>query len=329
MSSSPRPIPSASGTGRERCTSSRPATISSTRASPLAHDPGGPPVALPRSAHLSAGQEPAAGSRIHSAGHLPSSAAGKTLSVVNVVDLEAYVRGVVSSEMPPHWPLEAVKAQAVAARSFALSHRARRLLRPLSRHPRPGVRRHPRRDARRRSRQPPKRRSRCCSTAGKVATTFFFASSGGRTAALADVFSDSKPTPYLVSVPDPYDAASPYHTWGPVVVGGAVRPASSGSPASTISSRCPRSGRAKPVVAIGKNGEATVPAGDCPRRRSACARRGSASVCCRSHGPSGAPSAGASVTLTGKIEQLDGGHARAARRGVAATGRRARRHAAA
>lgn len=43
---------------------------------------------------------------------------GGNLSVVNVVDLEQYVRGVVPYEMPGNWPLEALKAQAVGARTF-------------------------------------------------------------------------------------------------------------------------------------------------------------------------------------------------------------------
>src|SRR5262249_36272710 len=50
-------------------------------------------------------------------------ASGKTVSLVNTVGIENYIRGVVSSEMPKDWPLEAVKAQAVAARAYALGHR--------------------------------------------------------------------------------------------------------------------------------------------------------------------------------------------------------------
>src|SRR5256885_8933830 len=42
--------------------------------------------------------------------------------VVNVVDLDPYLPGVVPSEMPKTWAPEALKAQAVAARSYALSH---------------------------------------------------------------------------------------------------------------------------------------------------------------------------------------------------------------
>ena len=43
------------------------------------------------------------------------------LRIVNLVDLEAYLRGVVPSEMQAEWPMEALKAQAVAARSYTLA----------------------------------------------------------------------------------------------------------------------------------------------------------------------------------------------------------------
>ena len=39
----------------------------------------------------------------------------KKLNVVNVVGLEQYLGGVVAQEMPSAWPVEALKAQAVAA----------------------------------------------------------------------------------------------------------------------------------------------------------------------------------------------------------------------
>lgn len=44
------------------------------------------------------------------------------LTVVNTLPLEQYLNGVVPEEMPAEWPMEAVKAQAVAARTFALHH---------------------------------------------------------------------------------------------------------------------------------------------------------------------------------------------------------------
>ena len=47
------------------------------------------------------------------------------LSLVNVVDLEAYARGVVCAEMEPNYPPAALEAQAVAARSVALASQGR------------------------------------------------------------------------------------------------------------------------------------------------------------------------------------------------------------
>src|SRR4051794_28947255 len=49
---------------------------------------------------------------------LSPSAAG----VVNTLGLDAYLRGVVPVEMPPGWPVQALRAQAIAARSYAADH---------------------------------------------------------------------------------------------------------------------------------------------------------------------------------------------------------------
>ena len=48
------------------------------------------------------------------------------LTVINNVDLEDYIRGVVPTEMPSGWEIEAHKAQAVAARSYALANLGKR-----------------------------------------------------------------------------------------------------------------------------------------------------------------------------------------------------------
>jgi stage II sporulation protein D len=45
------------------------------------------------------------------------------LVAVNSVDLEQYVAAVVASEVPPGWPPEALRAQAVAARTFAVAQK--------------------------------------------------------------------------------------------------------------------------------------------------------------------------------------------------------------
>ena len=46
---------------------------------------------------------------------------GGKLTVVNLLSFEDYIKGVVSAEMSTSWPIEALKAQAVAARSYALT----------------------------------------------------------------------------------------------------------------------------------------------------------------------------------------------------------------
>lgn len=49
----------------------------------------------------------------------PPTAGATTRKVVNVLSLDAYVLGVIAAEMPSSWSLEALKAQAVSARTYA------------------------------------------------------------------------------------------------------------------------------------------------------------------------------------------------------------------
>ncbi len=141
---------------------------------------------------------------------------GKTLSLVNALPLDDYLYGVVPSEMPFTWLPQALAAQAVAARSYAL---AVRKTGPFDVYP----------DTRSQvyggvSSEKPSTNAAVDATSGKVLTyggkpavTYFFSTSGGRTAAIDDVW-NSAPVPYLVSVPDPYDSISPYHDWGPIAL---------------------------------------------------------------------------------------------------------------
>lgn len=48
------------------------------------------------------------------------------LTVINDISLEKYLQGVVPSEMPPGWEHEAHKAQAIAARSYAVANMGKR-----------------------------------------------------------------------------------------------------------------------------------------------------------------------------------------------------------
>ena len=139
------------------------------------------------------------------------------LRAVDIVGLEQYLYGVVPAEMPPAWAPEALKAQAIAARSYALATRL--VGAPFDEYA----------DSRSQvylglSAETPTTTAAVDATrhqvlffAGKVATTYFFSSSGGETASIADAWGVA-PLPYLVSVADPYDDISPYHDWGPVPV---------------------------------------------------------------------------------------------------------------
>jgi stage II sporulation protein D len=223
---------------------------------------------------------------------------GRNLTVVNTVGLEGYVRGVVSSEMPHDWPVEAVKAQAVAARSYALAHRRGGAFdvyndtrdqvyggilaeTPVGDQAVAGTTR------------------QVLMYAGKVADTFFFSSSGGRTAAVTDVFTGAKPTPYLVSVPDPWDTYSPYHDWGPVAVPGTAASKLLGIVGVDALQPVPAGGHARAVVVTGRDGDVTVPASDVRRAFGLRSTWMSVGVLSLSR-PVGVLAPEASVTITGK-----------------------------
>ena len=86
---------------------------------------------------------------------------------------------------------------------------------------------------------------------GHVATTFFFSTSGGRTANVADVWPTFGDVPYLRSVSDPYDAASPHHSWRVVVPGSKLA-------GGTIELVRARDGRVTSVLAGGKRIDAAT-----------------------------------------------------------------------
>ncbi len=229
---------------------------------------------------------------------------GHQLSVVNSVPVESYVRGVVSSEMPYDWPLEAVKAQAVAARSYALAHRRGGAFDVFA-DTRDQVYGGIAAETQVGDEAVAATKLQVLTYRGRVATTYFFASSGGRTAAITDVFASSKPSPYLVSVPDPYDSASPYHRWGPVSVPAAVASRDLHVPGVADLRPVPATSRARSVVVVGRAGDVTVPAADVRTAlglRSTWIRVGVLSL----SRPVGSVAAGASTTLTGRAVHVSG-----------------------
>jgi stage II sporulation protein D len=170
---------------------------------------------------LPAGQPLALDGR-HYRGSLQLDTVNGKMRVINVVGLEPYLYGVVPAEMPFSWHPEALKAQAVAARSYGLAVRKTGGAFDLYPDTRSqmylGV-----------EHEKPSTTAAVDATAGEVvlfddevATTYFFSTSGGRTASPSDAWGTSGlSVPYLVSVADPYDTISPYHNWGPFAYGGA------------------------------------------------------------------------------------------------------------
>jgi stage II sporulation protein D len=142
---------------------------------------------------------------------------GGPLSLVNVVPMEKYVRGVVPCEVPASWLAAAVRAQAVAARSYAAATAGGA---DFDAYP----------DTRSQMYCPIEKQAAASDAAvkatarqvvmynGSVATAFFSSSSGGRTSSISASWGGTD-LPYLAPVKDRYDGANgdnPNHTWSPV-----------------------------------------------------------------------------------------------------------------
>ncbi|MDF0553447.1 SpoIID/LytB domain-containing protein [Kamptonema sp. UHCC 0994] len=134
------------------------------------------------------------------------------LTAVNYVDLEQYLYSVLGAEMSGNWPQEALKAQAVAARSYALNKRsesqtdiydledtqASQVYKGLET-------------------ESSGTYAAVDATAGQVLTyggqiilAVFHSSSGGHTENVEDVW--TQPLPYLRGVPD-FDQGAPVYEW--------------------------------------------------------------------------------------------------------------------
>ncbi len=130
-----------------------------------------------------------------------------TLTVINVIDPDNYAKGVVPYEMSSSWPIEALKAQAVTARTYAMKN--------LNKHSSEGFDLCPTASCqvyRGIS-------SRCNSVTDAAATetagqylvykgtlcdTFYYSSNGGATENCENIWSAT--IPYLKGKPDPYEA---------------------------------------------------------------------------------------------------------------------------
>jgi stage II sporulation protein D len=137
---------------------------------------------------------------------------GGAVLAVNHVSLEHYLYGVVPAEMPSSWAAEALKAQAVVARSYALTSRRPTAPYDVFADVRSQVYRGVLAEVASTTAAVRATRAGVVTVGGVVAQTFFFSTSGGRTAANEEGFGGT-PLSYLRSVDDPYDDLSPVHTW--------------------------------------------------------------------------------------------------------------------
>ncbi len=142
-------------------------------------------------------------------------ASGGGVDTVDAVGLDDYVRGVVADEMPASWAPAALEAQAVAARTYAITTGVGAGAYDLYDDSRSqvygGV-----------GAETSWTDAAVAATAGQIVTydgqpavTYFFASSGGHTESIEDAWPGASPEPWLRGVPDPYDGAAgdPYHRW--------------------------------------------------------------------------------------------------------------------
>ena len=143
-------------------------------------------------------------------GRLQVAVNGSALQAINYVDLESYLPSVVGSEMPASWPQAALRAQAVAARTYALRQRSASqpfdVKATVASQVYKGV-----------EAETPSTREAVASTRGEVlmyggnlVNAVFHSSSGGSTENSGDLWIQQ--LPYLVSVPD-VDQASPVSRW--------------------------------------------------------------------------------------------------------------------
>ena len=144
-------------------------------------------------------------------GRLVVARTGKTLRIVMEVSLDAYVMGIVPGEMPKEWPLEALKTQAVAARTYAVANFEQGKDWDVVSDPQSFAYYGVAAESPATTQAVRQTHGQVLTYRGKVITAFYFSSSGGRTLSAQDVFGVA--LSYLPGSADPWDEASPNHSW--------------------------------------------------------------------------------------------------------------------
>lgn len=142
---------------------------------------------------------------------VPTESDAGSLNIVNALAIEQYVKGVMPNEVPPSWPMEELKAHALAVRSIALTGDVGGNGFELYSDTRSQVYEGLESEYDRTNQAVDATRGQVVMYGGEVAQTLYSACSGGHTESAVNVF--GSPVPYLVGVPDPYDYHCPLHKW--------------------------------------------------------------------------------------------------------------------
>lgn len=134
------------------------------------------------------------------------------LTAVNYVGLEEYLYSVVGSEVPTNWPLETLKAQAVAARSYALYQRqtSANTVFDVGDSTRWQVYKGIEEETASTQAAVQATNGQVLTYNGQIINAVFHSSSGGHTENVEDVW--QSPLPYLRGVPD-FDQDAPVYRW--------------------------------------------------------------------------------------------------------------------
>jgi len=196
---------------------------------------------------------------------MPAPARPQTLQVINAVLLEDYLKSVVPSESPASWPLESLKAQALAARTYAVANWGKHhkngfdMRNDTSDQVYKGV-----------ASEHPSTNTAVAATNGQIMqhggrpiTALFFSTSGGHTDSSEQVWGVA--LPYIQPVPD-FDQASPRYRWqveqSQAQLQGALQKLDLriGNLVDIISLERTPQGRAKKLRLVGSQGSADVDA---------------------------------------------------------------------
>ena len=132
------------------------------------------------------------------------------LNLINKVDVEEYLKGVLKSEMSPTWPKEALKAQAVLARTYTLAGK-RHGSYDLCDETHCQVYRGTAGESPNITQAVNETKGQILTYGGAPAQTFFFSDSGGMTTSSEAVWGGA--IPYLKPKADPVPSGSPNKTW--------------------------------------------------------------------------------------------------------------------